>query len=400
MKAWLSVLASVFIAFLLLIIFLPAQGADKIVTVPPVDVQVIAVGSQDLPKEITSLGTLKAPDSVTLSSDVDGHVKQIYFKNGSTVGKGMPVLQLDDTEQQVGYQKAVAKLDADSRLLERQLKAAEALSQQQIETTKALVESDKADVKAKQAALNRMKIVAPISGVLGSFAFNVGDYIKSGDPIVTLVNTAQLRVDYDVPADDVNLLQRGQSVSVTSDSYPNKMFTGSVTYISPSVDPSTRTIAVQALLPNQKSLLRPGMFVHIEQEVSMQKGALVVPQMAIIAGVKGYSVYVVENSRAVQKPLMLGNRFKNMVVVKSGLQLGDKVVVSGQDKLQDGGAVNVLPGQPHLQTTPAASAPSPQPQASQNSAKGQVAPAQKTTPTQNPAAPAGVSPGVNSAVAK
>jgi membrane fusion protein, multidrug efflux system len=328
-----------------LLLFLPAHASKRIAPVA-INVQVMQVATKDLPKQISSLGSLVAPDSVTLSADGSGRIKQINFKNGQTVGKGMPVLQLDDTSAEVDYQKSVAKLNTDSKMLARQLQAAETLSQQAIDSQKAVVEADKADVKSKQAILNQMSVDAPISGVLGNFQVNVGDYLTAGSPIVTLVNTKQLRVDYNVSSDNLKSIKRGQAVILSVNSYPDKKFMGSVTYISPSLDPTTRTVAVQALVPNPKGLLRPGMFSHIEQNISMQKNALVIPQLSVIAGVKGYSVFKVVNSKASVQNIQLGARFGNSVVVESGLKVGDSVIVSGQDKVQDGSLVNIIPGQP------------------------------------------------------
>jgi membrane fusion protein (multidrug efflux system) len=328
-----------------LLLFLPAHASKRIAPVA-INVQVMQVATKDLPKQISSLGSLVAPDSVTLSADSSGRIKQINFKNGQTVGKGMPVLQLDDTSAEVDYQKAVAQLNTDSRMLARQLQAAETLSQQAIDSQKAVVEADKADVKSKQAILNQMSVEAPISGVLGNFQVNAGDYLTAGSPIVTLVNTKLLRVDYNISSDNLKSIKRGQAVILSVNSYPDKKFMGSVTYISPSLDPTTRTVAVQALVPNPKGLLRPGMFAHIEQNISMQKNALVIPQLSVIAGVKGYSVFRVINGKASVQNIQLGARFGNSVVVESGLKVGDSVIVSGQDKVQDGSPVNIIPGQP------------------------------------------------------
>ena len=382
MKSVYSLVSTVIVAVLLLLFLSPAQGAD-LNKPQPINVQVVTVSSADLPKQISSLGSLVAPQLVTLSAEAAGRIKQINFKNGQTVGKGMPVLQLDDTSAEVDYQKAVATLNADSVLLARQLKAAEALAQSTIDASKATVDQDKADVKSKQAALNQMTVSAPISGVLGNFQVNVGDYLKAGDPIVTLVNTKQLRVDYNVTGDALSSLKRGQTVIVTVDNYPNKKFMGSVTYISPTVDPSTRTIAVQALIPNDKGLLRPGMFVHLEQNVSMEKNALVIPQLAVVAGVKGYSVFKVVSQRALTQEITLGSRFKDKVVVASGLHLGDKIIVAGQDKVQDGSLVNIVAGTPQVQGSTSTASTPPGAVTAQPQSKAAAVPVQpKSAPVQ------------------
>lgn len=386
-------LIRLFLLALVLIVFLmhniQAARATKQNLVPAqvtTPVQAVKVVMGNIPQQLQSLGTLIAPNTVTLSSDADGRVKAIYFKNGQHVTKGMPVVQLDDTSAQVAYNKAVAQLNADQSKLTRQLSAGDAISQQDIDDSKAKVQSDKADVQSTQAALDQLKITAPFTGVLGAFKLNVGDYTTAGSPIVTLVNTGLLQVNYHLPAENRAQISRGQSVSIRADTLPHQTFSGSVTYIAPTVDAATRTIAVQAMVPNPKALLLPGDFVHVSQYIGQQKNVLVIPQIAVTANVKGYQVYRITNGRLHAVQVQIGNRFSDKVAVTQGLQAGDVVVTSDQQALQDGMQVTatIVPMSALHQSPRPKSAPTTPPAKSPAKAPAKSAPTTPPTKSTTP----------------
>ena len=332
------------------------KNNKQITTTEPVLVNAIKVSTAPMPKAVSSLGTLEAIRHVTISSETDGKVSNIYFKNGDQVTKGMPIAQIDNQQEQAAYQKAVTVLKLDQQKYARYLAAGDAISAQDLATQKAQVEQDKADVQSKQADLNQKEITAPFTGVLGTFKISQGDYVSSGDAIVDLVDTSQLQADYSLSEDLLPQLKKNQIVKVTSTAYPNKVFYGTVNYISPSIDQDTRTISVQALLPNSLGDLSPGMFVHISQQIAVNKQALVIPLQAAQADIKGYFVYKIVNGHSVQTPVNLGTRTNTVVQVISGLQLGDEVVSAGAQKLNDGDAVRVIPASGVPDATPSSTA--------------------------------------------
>lgn len=319
-------------------------GASKKPSVGPKPVIVNAskVGAANIPNSVNALGSLSAVQVVTVSSESDGRVAQIHFKSGQKVAKGMPIVQLDNAQVEADYQSAVTALNLSRLKYQRSKLVPTAISQQELANLKANVDSEEADVKSKQAALNQKQIVGPFSGVLGAFKVQVGDYVKAGDAIVTLVNSQQLRADYQLPESELPKLKQGQLVKITTGAYVNKAFYGTVSFISPTVDKETRSIAVQALVPNNKNLLSPGMFVHVSQQISVTKNAPVVPEEAVLADVKGYYVYKVVEGKVVQTYIKVGVRVNNKAQILDGLKLGDVVVTAGQQKLQDGSVVKIV----------------------------------------------------------
>jgi len=306
----------------------------------PILVQTTKVVTADMPNSVNALGSLSAVQVVTVSSESDGRVSQVYFKNGQKVGKGMPILQLSNTQTQADYQTAVTTLNLDRMKYQRsKLLLNQAISEQDLATLKAAVDQDETALKSKLALLNQKQITAPFTGVLGAFKVQLGDYVKAGDTIVNLVNTSQLHVDYQLSESVLPQLKQGQLVQITSSAYPKKIFYGTVSFISPTVNQDTRSVALQAVIPNDKNLLSPGMFVHVSHQISVSKNAPVVSSDAVMADVKGYYVYKLIGDKVSKVYIETGDQVGDKTRVLKGVNVGDLVVIAGQQKLEDGSVV-------------------------------------------------------------
>jgi membrane fusion protein (multidrug efflux system) len=314
--------------------------AKKQTNAAAVVVQVAKVKQAAIPIEIEALGSLSAVDVVTISTESDGRVQKVYFKNGQQVGKDMPILKLDSSQAQANYDSAVTTLNLNRSKYQRALKLpVGTISKQDLENLKAAVENSDAEVKKDLATLNNKTVTAPFAGVLGAFQVQPGDYVKAGTPVVSLVSRALLRVNFNIPQNLLPKLKMGQLVTITVDAYPKQSFYGTVSYISPTVNKETRQVAVEAMVQNKSNLLSPGMFCHVAQQVGMNHSALMVPEQAVNADIKGFYVYQVEGQQAVRTGVTTGLRRHGQVQIASGLKLNDVVVISGQQKLQDGSPV-------------------------------------------------------------
>lgn len=321
-----------------------AYGTNQPATVvKPILVNVAKVRPGNVTNTVNALGSLSAVQVVAASSVSDGRISRVYFKNGQVVKKGVLIVQLDNTQAKVDYQSAVTALQLSRLKYQRSKLVPTAISKQELAKLKADVDSKEANVKTKQVALNQKQITAPFSGVLGNFQVQVGDYLKAGAPIVTLVNIKKLRADYQLPESQLPKLKRGQSVKITTSAYPNKAFYGRVIFISPTVNKDTRSVLVQALIMNDKNILAPGMFVNASQEVSVSTNVPMIPEEAVLADVKGYYVYTVVGHKVAKIYLETGVRTNNEVQAVSGLKPGDVVVTAGQQKLQDGSIIQIAP---------------------------------------------------------
>jgi membrane fusion protein, multidrug efflux system len=306
-------------------------------------VHAASVTVASMPEILSALGSLVATQKVMLNSEVAGQVQSVLFKDGQSVEKGMPVVQLDSAQAQADYDTAVTKLQQDRKHYQRaKIIGSAAFSEEDLEGMLATIKNDQASLEAKQAALNQKTVTAPFAGILGAFKVHEGDYVSAGQPVVDLVNNAQVKVLYTLPENVLPKLKKNQQITVTATAYPKKVFYGTVIFISPTIDEDTRTVSLQALIPNPDNILSPGMFVHCSQQVSVDPNALVLPLAALQAGIKGYSVYKVEKNTALLTEVTLGTRQHGLVQIKSGLQKGDLVVTDGAMKLQNGSPVRVM----------------------------------------------------------
>ena len=218
----------------------------------------------------------------------------------------------------------------------------DALSQQALDQAKEELAENKAKADEKELLVEKMRLKAPFAGTVGSRTVSVGQYVSVGQTLVTLVNINSLKVIYHVPEVYLSQLKLGQTVEITSDALPGEKFSGTVNYISPSIDVATRTVAVHATVPNDAQQLAPGMFVKVEQELSERQNALVVPAEALVATISGSKVYVAANGHAVETSVTVGVRWGDAVEILKGLDVKDNVIIAGQQKLHDGSAIETF----------------------------------------------------------
>ncbi len=331
------------------LLFIPIAG---IAAGAPINVEVANVVKQDVPTVIPSLGQLDAIKQVVLSPQTSGQIASINFKNGGSVVKGEPVMQLDDSIAKTDLAKAKTALALSQQKYQRAEKVAKYISSQELATLAADVKTQQAGLNSAFAALQQRKVIAPFSGVLSAFKYNEGDYISAGDGLVDLVNTDVLRVDYSLSDKYIVQLKKGQTIELHIAQYPHKVFYGTVDYIAPVIDTDTRTVEIHALVTNAKvklnstaksrQLLAPGMLATVEHQLSVEHNSLMVPEMAVSTDVKGNFIYKVVAGYAEKVYVTEGQHSNGMIQIKSGLNAGTVVVTAGQQKLDNHVLVKII----------------------------------------------------------
>lgn len=310
---------------------------DVLVQVQPVKVAVVA-------EKINAVGTLRAPQDVNVSPEIDGYVTKIAFTDGQIVKKGDLLFQLDDTKEQANllsaqadYAQAKNKVDRMQSLIKSHF-----VSSQDIDTARAELQAKAAAVKTAQDSVNKKAIIAPFSGALGARTVCVGNYVTAGQKLVQLVDRSNLKVDYSIPEKYFQEVKIGQPITVTTSGESEKKYIGSVVYIAPTVDPNTHTLALQGGVANTENLLAPGLFVQIDQIMHTNDQAILVPEQSLVKSLDKIIVYRVINSKAVATPVEIGVSEGGYVEVHSGLNSNDSVVVAGQQQLNDGDPVEIV----------------------------------------------------------
>ena len=329
-----------------------AIARGKSYKMPPDAVTSLKVSEKSLSPVLEAVGSLTSPQGVTLSADLPGIVTAIAFESGTAATNGQLLVQLDTRQEEAQLRTAKAKL----ALARQNLDRANDLNQKRVIATSAFDEAKSqydaavASLDETQATIDRKTIRAPFSGAIGIRQINVGQYLKSGDPIVQLESLDPIYVNFALPQQNLGNLKVGQSVKIEADGLPGKVFEGSITAINSMVDTSTRNIQIQATIRNPEHLLRSGMFAGVQVALPERENVVMVPSTAIQYAPYGDSVFVIETMKDEQgkeylgvheQGVTLGKSRGDQIEIRKGLKPGDEIATSGLFKLRQGGAVKV-----------------------------------------------------------
>ena len=324
-----------------------ARAAQARQGAPAVSVSTARVTTATWQRQIHAVASLVAVAGVELAPQLSGQVTGIYFHSGEYVHTGQRLIQLDDSNQlaQLRSDEASARLARINYRRAQGLMKANATSQGSLDSAEAAYASAKAAVANDGATLAKLALSAPFSGWMGVREVSLGQYLTPGTPVAALDAWDPLRAEFTVPQDELALVHAGQEVQITVNTYPDRRFPGHVIALSSEVDPGTRNITVDATVPNQQNLLRPGMFGEALLQVGSPRSVVVVPAVAITYNTFGDYVYVVVRKAgkgaaprliAVATPVRAGATRGGMTEILSGLKAGERVVTAGQVKLHSG----------------------------------------------------------------
>jgi membrane fusion protein, multidrug efflux system len=332
---------------------------------PPAPVVVATVEQRDVPVQITAIGNVDAYRTVQVRSQVNGQIERVYFKEGDDVRQGQMLFQLDKAPFQAALEQAEANLQRDQAnaanahaqavrytALEKQ----GVISREQADTMRtqaqanaSAVNADKAAVDAAKVQLRYTDIKAPIDARAGALMINVGNLVKANDTpyLVQLNQITPIYVAFSIPETQLQQVRsRTAAGHLKVLAYPKGQTAnaaeGTLTFIDNGVDPTTGTIKLKGTFQNRDKRLWPGEFVDAVLNLSIHKNAIVVPTKAIQSGQQGDYVYTVTQDNTAKAQLVkTDGTYKNLTLVSSGLQPGERVVVDGQIRVVPNGKVDV-----------------------------------------------------------
>lgn len=299
---------------------------------------------------VPAIGTLRAVNGVDVTPYVGGVVQSISFESGQAVKEGDVLVKLDSEIEEANLRAAEANFSLSEANYKRiaSLAPGSTVSQANIDERLYQMESQRAQVAALQAQIDKKTVYAPFDGVLGIRQIDLGEYIQPGTAIVNLQNLDTLLVDFSVGQRDLVQVVPGRAIRVTSDAAPGKTFDGKITSLEPRVDPATGLIRVEGSIPNPDGALRPGMFANVAVDLADERDVVIVPSSAISYNLYGDFVYVVEPpADGAEHPTVkrvvvrVGDRRGDQVVIEEGVSASDTVVTAGQLKLSPGMQISV-----------------------------------------------------------
>jgi RND family efflux transporter MFP subunit len=325
-------------------------------------VQTVAVTMAPVPQSSEYVGTIKSRRSATLQPQVDGRLTGITVRSGDRVKSGQVMMTIDPLHQQasVDSQQATerqkkAMYDYNTAQLDRQKKLFEAgiisrelydQAQQAYDNSKADYESAVASRKTQEEQLAYYTIRAPFDGIVGDVPVHMGDYVSSTTVLTTVDENKDLEAYIYIPTERAGQLRPGLEVNVM-DTNGNQLEKTAIDFISPQVDNSLQGILVKAPVHFGPEKLRNSQLVKVRVVWSTAPTA-VVPVLAVMRQGGQPFVFVARLQEgkyiATQTPVTLGDTVENNYAVTSGLQSGDKVIVSSTQFLTNGAAVSLIPG--------------------------------------------------------
>jgi len=318
-------------------------------------------------------GEIKPAAVVDVHPKVGGEIiEKIFVETGDYVKKGDLIAVLDDDVIKAQLEEATASLaaaeaglgqsEANLALLEKDrlrvesLYQANAVSKQELDHINAqydaAVESKKlasAQIDKAKAVLNQLQILygehsiyAPISGFVAARYVEQGNRTSTSQPVIRISQEDELKIVCSVTEKDFPHLKKGMEAEITVDAFPEKVFKGVVSVISPTIDPATRTAEIEIRIPNEGYELRSGMFARIKLHLGERK-ALAVPTESLnkMPGTGSYFVYVVEDNKATLKNVKTGITQGSFTEITDGLTEKSLVVTRGQNRLSDGAQVSI-----------------------------------------------------------
>ena len=299
------------------------------------------VSPSALVRQVSSLGTALANESVQIVSNASDYLIELHINEGKRIEKGQLIAQLNDVEERARVAELSALLVDQKRQLDRlkNLAKTQATAQSLLDEQQTKVSTTQAQLDAVKARLNEMTIRAPFSGVLGLRQVSEGAYLTAGTVLTTLDDLNKIRLEFSVAEYYLALLKPGMAVNASSVAYPGQVFTGEIKAIDTRLDPVTRSVKVHALMPNDQLELRPGMLLNVKVTLE-QVQALQISEKAIVPLQNKQYVFVLNKDNTVtQTEVQLGQRMPGLVEVVSGLQAGDEIVIEGTTKIRSGSVV-------------------------------------------------------------
>ncbi len=335
--------------------------------VPSVPVKVEAARVQDLDIYLRGLGTVTAFNTVTVRSRVQGELIEVLFKEGEQVKEDQLLARIDPRSFEVALEQALGQQQQNEsqyqnakRDLQRYqtLRKQDSIAPQMLDTQLALVSKFEGQLKSDQAAVNSARlqleytrITAPIAGRLGLRRVDAGNLINANDPLglVVITQTQPIAVlftlaENDLPAVRAPLLA-GQTLTVQAYDRSDQvqLAQGELMTIDNQIDVTTGTVKLKARFTNEADALFPNQFVNVRMKVNTVKDALTIPSGALQQGNQGAFVYVIlPDDTVAVRAVKIGARSGDRVAILDGVQVAERVVLEGTDRLRAGAKARVI----------------------------------------------------------
>ena len=302
-----------------------------------ISVTVARVEPRDLSLNVVYTGTLEGEKQTKIFASIPEAVAELPIKEGSRVNKGDAVIILDKSgaASQYNQAKAVYLEAKDNYNKMENLYRGGAISEQAYIGSRTAFEVAGANF---ESARQQVELTSPITGILTDLSVNIGEYVRPGLPLATVAQTGSMRLVIFVESQNAAFIKKGQKAEISLDASrkENSKFSGVVKVVSKSADPDTRLFRVEILINNPEGVLKPGMFARSRITTANLKSVLTVPRESVFSTDGIYKVFTVEDNKAVEKSVGIGEMTEEFFIINSGLKENEMIIVLGRNLVEDG----------------------------------------------------------------
>ena len=293
-------------------------------------VEGVIVNPTILDQTITFSGTLKPFEETVLMPEVAGRVVDINLSEGGFAKKGTLLVKLFDGDLQAQLKKSQAQLHLEEQTENRQseLMKVNGISQLDLDQTVLQINSIKADIEVLNVQINKTEVRAPFDGTIGLRNISIGAQVTPATALATIRDVRHLKLDFSVPEKYSSTLKPGLKVKFTVLGNDNK-YDAKVMATEQGIESDTRNLNGRAVVEGSIASLIPGESVHVELQLSENKGSLMVPTEAVIPQARTKQLIVAKQGRANFVTVTTGIRNSSSVQVLNGINPGDTVVTTG-----------------------------------------------------------------------
>jgi membrane fusion protein (multidrug efflux system) len=331
----------------------PGAGGDAANRMPQaqrgaaaVPVEVARVSRRDMTDHILASTTLEALRQVEIFAKTSGIVKILHVEEGDAVSSGDTLVILDDREARLNLRRSeIAYREAQNALnRSREMHAKSLISQQEFETAQLAYEGAKTNLDEAELQLEYTRVTAPIDGTITARMVELGSTVTQGTVLFHLADFTPLRARIYIPEREIRRLKVGQNVLLEIDSEPGRAFSAEIELISSVIDPSSGTFKVTVTVKASSGHLRPGMFASAKIVVDTHEDVLAVPIQAILYEGDNRYLYVVREGAAQRVDVETRFTESGFVELSGAIEEGELVVITGQNNLASGSAVEIVRG--------------------------------------------------------
>jgi membrane fusion protein (multidrug efflux system) len=322
-------------------------AADEFVRVINVEVRTIA--TETFVEDIRLTSVAMANQDVMVAAEEGGVVRELYVDRGDWVAEGDPIAKIDDRllRTQVAQARAAAELAEQTWQRRKRLWEEDQVgSELAYLEAKYAAEQTAATLEGLEERLERTVVRAPFSGVFEERLVDVGSTVNSGEAVGRLVDLNPIKVFAGVPERYAPDISVGDATQLTFEALGDEVFSARIRYVGATVNPQSRTFPIEVPLPNPDRAIKPQMVANMSVTRRRVDDAIVVPQDALVRVEDGYVVFVLAERAgttvAERRAVELGPTRRNLVVVESGVSVGEELIVVGQKSVADGDRVNVV----------------------------------------------------------